>query len=146
MSTAVNSGKKRSPMGIRAARPHADTRACPVSGWLLAARLRALGHFREFRQGFVKLVPKVSASSERDTARHGPHTKKGTPPRSTRRADRPLSPAGSRRAGKSCRPNYPLLLVRRHVLSGELRLHIGNNLGVKGIMPPREQAARAARY
>ena len=39
-----------------------------------------------------------------------------------------------------------LLLVRGHVLSGELRLHIGNDLGVKGISPPREQAARAARY
>ena len=29
--------------------------------------------------------------------------------------------------------NYPLLLVRGHVLSGELLLHIGNDLGVKGI-------------
>ena len=33
--------------------------------------------------------------------------------------------------------NYLLLLVRRYVLSSELRLHVGNNLGVKRITASR---------
>ena len=46
-------------------------------------------------------------------------------------ADLSAQPATAERASHASQ--NPLLLVRRHVLSGELLLHIGNDLGVKGI-------------
>ena len=61
------------------------------------------------------------------------------PLRRGERGDLSAQRAAAKRASHA--GNYLLLLVRRHVLSSELRLHVGNNLGVKRIAASRAGGA-----